>query len=739
MKRHLFVLLVILTVVFIPIVTPVHAAGDFKIVDGVLIKYRGPGGHVVIPEGVTEIGSGVFRENFDITSVSFPSTLVVIGHNAFWHARNLQEVNLPPSVTTIRENAFAFVWPLETVVIPHTIQIIERNAFYRTRWQEINFATYDWVGVYAHGAFLVRSGELYGLASLSGALIWPTQYEAIQVLRNGYREVKRNGTWSIVDSGFRPTSNIDNRLRVMTANPEDYILESRHFIIHKEPTRHLVGQISPAAFVLWLEDLDRLYQTYYEFVGAVPSDGAKINVWVEYDSTRYFGRAWATPWGNNIWFANTWIDMSHAELDGRNLWPGLLMDHELGHNFHHLSWTFNVEFVANLIAMYAMHINNTHQIFNDTFFGREHYAHRMYLEALEAFNNGTVHDFSHCGGYCDLHLYFGPIIRYAGWDIISAALHSYFNNSFPLQNHMYTGERDAVILANLIDRLTYFNNGICVLSYSVDNGELLRRSYPVQRVPRTAITRYDFASNELVEFFAVPDFITRVDNHTFMEFRALETIVIHEDVTYIGDRAFLGCESLRHVYIFSKDVQIHYWAFFSGWDVDFNIPNNITLYGFTSSTVETFARNHQINFVPLAETASPASTIFIDGRRWAFESYNIGGNNFFKLRDIAFVLNGTNQQFSVDWDASRNAISITTGNPYTVVGGEMTGIRAEGANPSPTIARIYIDNSVVQLTAYNINDSNFFRLRDIAQALNFNLQWDASTGIMLDTSRSYSS
>ena len=737
MKRYLlcFALVIVLAAVFVSFATPVHATGDFEIVDGVLIRYSGPGGHVVIPEGVTEIGRDVFLGNADVTSVSFPSTLAVIGRGAFFNALNLREVNLPQSVTIIRESAFAFCWALETVVIPHTIQIIERNAFQSTRWQDVNFAAYDWVGVYSHGAFLVRSGEFYGLASLSGASIWPTQYDAIQALRNGYREIKRNGTWSIVDSSFKPTNNIDNRLRVMTANPEDYILESQHFIIHKEPTRHLVGQISPAAFALWLEDLDTLYQIYYEFIGTAPANGAKINVRVLYDIDVYtygfnpIGGAWGSTWGNNIWLRSTLVYTRPSTL-------GAIMAHELGHNFHHPSWTFNVEFVANLFVLHAMHINNTYQVLSDTFFCSQYLylAHRRYLEALEAFNAGTLHDFSHCGGYCDLNLYFGPIIRYAGWDVISATLHSYFNNSFPLQNHMYTGERNSVILADLIDRITYFNDGICVLSFSVDNGALLRQAYPVQKVPRTAITHNDFASNGLVEFFAVPDFITHVDNHTFMDFRALQTIVVHEDVGYIGDRAFLGCESLRHVYIFSRDVQIHHWAFFSGWDVDFNIYDNITLYGFAGSTVEAFARNHQINFVPLAETASPASTIFVNGRRWAFEAYNIGGNNFFRLRDIAFALNGTNQQFSVDWDTARNAISITTGNPYTVVGGEMTGIRAAVASPSSTTARIYIDDRAVQLTAYNINGNNFFRLRDIAQALNFSLQWDAATGIMLDTS-----
>ena len=36
-----------------------------------------------------------------------------------------------------------------------------------------------------------------------------------------------------------------------------------------------------------------------------------------------------------------------------------------------------------------------------------------------------------------------------------------------------------------------------------------------------------------------------------------------------------------------------------------------------------------------------ASTILLNGVPTAFTAYNIGGNNYFKLRDLAYALNGT--------------------------------------------------------------------------------------------------
>ena len=47
----------------------------------------------------------------------------------------------------------------------------------------------------------------------------------------------------------------------------------------------------------------------------------------------------------------------------------------------------------------------------------------------------------------------------------------------------------------------------------------------------------------------------------------------------------------------------------------------------------------------------------LPGEKKAFDAYNIEGSNYFKLRDLAYVLNGTDKQFEVGWDAAANAIS----------------------------------------------------------------------------------
>lgn len=51
--------------------------------------------------------------------------------------------------------------------------------------------------------------------------------------------------------------------------------------------------------------------------------------------------------------------------------------------------------------------------------------------------------------------------------------------------------------------------------------------------------------------------------------------------------------------------------------------------------------------------------IYLDGNEVNFTAYNIDGNNYFKLRDVAKMMN-----FGVTWDAHANSIGIDTKAVY---------------------------------------------------------------------------
>lgn len=49
-------------------------------------------------------------------------------------------------------------------------------------------------------------------------------------------------------------------------------------------------------------------------------------------------------------------------------------------------------------------------------------------------------------------------------------------------------------------------------------------------------------------------------------------------------------------------------------------------------------------------------------------------------------------------------------------------------------SKVYIDDSEVNIQAYNINGNNYFKLRDLGELVGFNIEWDgANNRILINT------
>ena len=124
-------------------------------------------------------------------------------------------------------------------------------------------------------------------------------------------------------------------------------------------------------------------------------------------------------------------------------------------------------------------------------------------------------------------------------------------------------------------------------------------------------------------------------------------------------------------------------------------------------------------------TATPTtSKVLVNGDNTAFDAYTINDNNYFKLRDIAYALNGSGKQFDVTWDGVYDVIKLISNKSYTSVGGEMESKKIQIMQAKPTASKIPLDGRDVTLTAYNIAGNNYFKLRDIGQAFDFGVEWD---------------
>lgn len=103
--------------------------GDFSIHDGVLTNYVGPGGNVVIPGSVREIGEKAFAGAITVNSVTIPASVKKIGADAFSGCSGMTRLTLNKGLTTIGDRAFHGCANLGSVTLPSTLSTIGNGAF----------------------------------------------------------------------------------------------------------------------------------------------------------------------------------------------------------------------------------------------------------------------------------------------------------------------------------------------------------------------------------------------------------------------------------------------------------------------------------------------------------------------------------------------------------------------------------------------------------------------------------
>ena len=102
---------------------------EFEINDGILTKYYGEGGSVVVPDGVMCIAEDAFFNCTNITSVVLPQGITSIGARAFKCCDSIEKLTLPESITSIGSEAFAYCFKLSCIDLPDSIASINNSAF----------------------------------------------------------------------------------------------------------------------------------------------------------------------------------------------------------------------------------------------------------------------------------------------------------------------------------------------------------------------------------------------------------------------------------------------------------------------------------------------------------------------------------------------------------------------------------------------------------------------------------
>lgn len=103
---------------------------DFVIEDGVLVQYIGKDSVITVPQGITGIASGAFRNCRTVMNILLQDGITYIGDNAFEDCTSLYSIWLPQSITRIGREAFLRCNSLELINLPDSIEEIGYHAFY---------------------------------------------------------------------------------------------------------------------------------------------------------------------------------------------------------------------------------------------------------------------------------------------------------------------------------------------------------------------------------------------------------------------------------------------------------------------------------------------------------------------------------------------------------------------------------------------------------------------------------
>ncbi len=101
---------------------------DLNIQGTTLVKYKGSGGEVKIPKGITEIANEAFNGTA-VTAVTIPDGVRMIRGNAFHCCYELKTINIPNSVRAIGAGAFSACAALTSIKIPDSVMEICSSTF----------------------------------------------------------------------------------------------------------------------------------------------------------------------------------------------------------------------------------------------------------------------------------------------------------------------------------------------------------------------------------------------------------------------------------------------------------------------------------------------------------------------------------------------------------------------------------------------------------------------------------
>lgn len=129
-----------------------------------------------------------------------------------------------------------------------------------------------------------------------------------------------------------------------------------------------------------------------------------------------------------------------------------------------------------------------------------------------------------------------------------------------------------------------------------------------------------------------------------------------------------------------------------------------------------------------AEVQPTSQNITINGEAVYCPAYNIDGYNYVKLRTLASLFRNTDGPFDVLYDEDTQTITIVRGKAYSGPVEEVWTMIDLSGTAVPSSQKVVINGvERTDLSVWNLGGNNWFKLAELADAIGFELNYDADT------------
>lgn len=131
-----------------------------------------------------------------------------------------------------------------------------------------------------------------------------------------------------------------------------------------------------------------------------------------------------------------------------------------------------------------------------------------------------------------------------------------------------------------------------------------------------------------------------------------------------------------------------------------------------------------------------SQSVVLDGKDTGVKGYNINDNNYFKLRDIAALLDGKDAEFNVSYDNDRSAVMITSKSDYKKTDEDLVPLKDSKSEVKKSSHNVFVNGVRHSFKVYTIDGYNYFQLRELGRTIGFDVNFDEENNSVLLSSKS---